>query len=210
MMKILVIGATGRRRTGKLVLEQGLRRGHAMAAFTRHPEQLVRIQGLHEVIQGDATNLETVRTAVQGQDAVIVAVGDSGIARTVVAAMQTKRLQLLVMISSRTVAMTRPRLLVMLLWLLFHESYADLARAEGMLEVSDLDWSITRIGMLTDKPFIGQVHTDFEANAIDGTMTLTRADCAMTLLDMIENPQMIGKAFGVGGSKPAKKGKRVS
>jgi hypothetical protein len=73
-----------------------------------------------------------------------------------------------------------------------------------MLEVSGLDWSIARIGMLTGKPFTGQVHTDFAANATGGTMTLTRADCAMALLDIVENPQLSGKALGVGGLKLAK------
>jgi putative NADH-flavin reductase len=203
-MNILVIGATGR--TGKHVLEQGLRRGHAMTAFTRHPEQLAGMQGLRGVIQGDATNLDAVRNAVRGQDAVIVAVGDSGIARTVVAAMQAEGVRRLVMTSGRGVVMTRPRLLVMLNWLLFHKSQADLARAEGMLEGSGLDWSIVRLGILTNKPFTGQVHTDFEANATGGTMTVARADVAMTLLDVVENPQMIGKALGVGGVKAAKKG----
>jgi putative NADH-flavin reductase len=201
-MNILVIGATGR--TGKHVLEQGRQRGHAMTAFTRHPEQLAGMPGLRAVVRGDATDLGAVRQAAREQDAVIVAVGSSSIARTVVAAMQAESVRRLVMISRRTVVMTRPRLLVTLIWLLYHQSYADLARAEGMLEVSGLDWSIARIGMLTDKLFTGQVHTDFAANATGGTMTLTRADCAMALLDIVENPQLSGKALGVGGLKLAK------
>lgn len=205
-MNILVIGATGR--TGKQVLEQGLRRGHAMTAFTRHPEQLAGMQGLRGIVQGDALNLEVVRKAVRSQDAVIVAVGSSGIARTVVTALQAEGVQRLVMISSRSVVMTRPRLLVMVMWLLYHESYADLARAEGMLEGSRLDWSIVRPMMLTDKPLTRQVRTDFEVNAMGGEMTLTRADLAMTLLDVVENPQMSGKALGVAGLKSAQKGKR--
>ena len=207
-MNILVIGATGR--TGKHVLEQGLQRGHAMTAFTRHPEQLAEMQGLRGVVQGDALDLAAVRKAVRGQDAVIVAVGDSGITRTMVTAMQAEGVRRVVITTGRGVTMTRPRLLVMLTWLLFHESQADLTRAEGMLQGSGLDWSIVRLGMLTNKPFTGQVHTDFEANATGGTMTVARADCAMTLLDVIENPQMSRKALGVGGLKSAKKGSQIS
>ena len=37
--------------------------------------------------------------------------------------------------------------------------------------------------------------------------TLTRADYAMTLLDVAENAHMFGKALGVGGPKPAKRSK---
>jgi NAD(P)H-binding len=77
---------------------------------------------------------------------------------------------------------TRPWLPVTLAWLIFHEAYADLARAEGMLEASELNWSIVRATMLTEKPFTGQVHIDFELNATGGDWTLTRADYAMTLL----------------------------
>ncbi|HYT87204.1 MAG TPA: hypothetical protein VEL76_00660 [Gemmataceae bacterium] len=36
--------------------------------------------------------------------------------------------------------------------------------------------------------------------------TLTRADYAMTLLDVAETPHMIGRALGVGGAKPHAKG----
>lgn len=66
-MKLLVIGSTGR--TGKHVLEQGLRRGHQITAFTRRPQELAGMQGIKEVICGDALNLDDVRRAVHGQDA---------------------------------------------------------------------------------------------------------------------------------------------
>jgi hypothetical protein len=60
--------------------------------------------------------------------------------------------------------------------------------------------------MLTNRPFTGQIHIDFEPNATGGDWTLTRADYAMTLLDVAENPQMIGRALGVCGTKPHAKG----
>lgn len=34
---------------------------------------------------------------------------------------------------------------------------------------------------------------------------LSRADYAMTLLDVAEDPRMIRKAVGIGGAKPARK-----
>jgi putative NADH-flavin reductase len=198
-MKLLVIGSTGR--TGKHVVEQGLQRGHAITAFARRPEALAGCQGLSGIIQGDALNLADVRAAVQGQDGVISAVGSSGIARNLIIAMQEAGVRRLVMTSSRSVVATRPRIWVALAWLIFREAYVDLARAEGMIQMSGLDWSIVRAAMLTDKPFTGQVHIDFEPNATGGDWTLTRADYAMTLLDVVENSRMIGKALGVGGAK---------
>lgn len=198
-MKLLVIGSTGR--TGRHVLDQGLRRGHEITAFSRRPQELAGFEGLKQVIHGDALNLDDVRKAVAGQDAVISAVGSSGIARNLIIAMREAGVPRLVMTSSRSVVATRPRLPVTLAWLVFREAYADLARAEGMIEMSGLDWTIVRATMLTDKPFTGQVHIDFEANATGGDWSLTRADYAMTLLDVVENPQMVGKALGVCGAK---------
>jgi putative NADH-flavin reductase len=198
-MNLLVIGSTGR--TGRHVLEQGIRRGHSITAFARRPQELAELQGLHNIIQGDALHLEDVRSAVRGQDAVISAVGSSGIARNLITAMHEMDVRRLVMTSSRSVVATRPRLPVTLAWMIFHNAYADLARAEGMLEVSGLDWSIVRATMLNDKRFTGQIHLDFEANATGGEWTLSRADYAMALLDVLENPEMIQIAVGVGGAK---------
>jgi putative NADH-flavin reductase len=187
-MKILVIGSTGR--TGRHVLAQGVERGHEITAFARRPELLA-----------GSTGLAAVRAAVRGQDAVIAAVGGSQIARTLIDAMRESGVRRLVMTSSRSVPATRPRLPVTLAWLFFRAAYADLARAEGMLQVSGLDWSIARGTMLTGKPGAGRVHIDFEANATGGAMQLSRADYAMALLDTAEDPSLIGKALGICGPK---------
>jgi putative NADH-flavin reductase len=203
-MRILVIGATGR--TGLHVLEQGLRRGHAITAFTRHPETLKAVQGLKTIVHGDAFNLDDVRKALQEQDAVISAIGGSDIAFNLIKAMPEAGVRRLVMTSSRSVVATRPQLAVTLAWLFLREFYADHARAEGMLQVSGLDWTIVRATMLTNRPMTGHVHIDFERNVTAGAaLTLTRADYAMTLLDVIENAQMIGKALGVCGAKQTTK-----
>ncbi|MEU4577848.1 NAD(P)H-binding protein [Nonomuraea sp. NPDC023979] len=198
-MKIMVIGATGR--TGKHVLAQGVRRGHEITAFARRPELLTGTAELAGVHQGDAHDLDAVRRAVQGQDAVIAAVGGSRIAATLITAMREHGVRRVVMTSSRSVPATRPRLAVTLAWLIFREAYADLARAEGMLQVSGLDWSIARATMLNDKPPAGRVHVDFEANATGGAAQLSRADYAMALLDTAEDPALIGRALGICGPR---------
>ena len=202
-MKLLVIGSTGR--TGKHVIEQGLRRGHTITAFTRRPHELAGVAGLKRVVHGDALRIENVRAAVEGQDAVISAVGSSGIAYNLIVAMRESGVRRVVMTSSRSVVATSPWLPVTLAWMVFRAAYADLARAEGMLQVSGLDWSIVRATMLTDRPFTGQVHIDFEANATGGDWSLARADYAMTLLDVAEDSRMIEKTPGVCGAKPLKK-----
>ncbi|QFG20996.1 NAD(P)-dependent oxidoreductase [Actinomadura sp. WMMB 499] len=196
-MRILVIGSTGR--TGRHVLSRGVERGHEITAFARRPELLPEDAALAGVHRGDAHDLDAVRDAVRGQDAVVAAVGGSRIASTLITAMREHGVRRVVMTSSRSVPATRPRPVVALAWLFLREVYADLARAEGMLQVSGLDWSIARGTRLTDKPPAGRVHIDFEANATGGAMHLSRADYATALLDIAEDPAMIGRAAGICG-----------
>lgn len=186
-MRILLIGATGR--TGRHVLAQGIERGHEITPYSR--KQTV-VDG-HKAV----TNLAE---AVGGQDAVICAIGASDLARRLIPLMRDAGVGRLVMTSSRSVPATRPRLPVALAWMVFRSAYVDLARAEGMLEMSGLDWTVARGTMLTDKPGVGRVHIDFAANATGGKTTLPRADYAMALLDAAENPELIGKAMGVCGN----------
>ncbi|MEO3796470.1 NAD(P)H-binding protein [Nonomuraea sp. B10E15] len=198
-MKLLVIGATGR--TGMHVLEQGVARGHEVTAFTRKPELLDGRGDLLAVVRGDATDPSSVRGAMAGQDAVVAAVGGSGIARTLIATMREAGVRRVVMTSSRSVPATRPRLAVGMAWMIFRKAYADLARAEGMLEISGLDWTVVRATRLVDKPGKGRAHIDFEADATGGEAMLSRADYAMVLLDAAEDDTMIGKMPGVCGAR---------
>ena len=66
-MKILLLGATGR--TGKLVIEEAIRRGHIISAVARDPEKL---KNYHiDITQGSPYDFETVEKALSGCEAVI-------------------------------------------------------------------------------------------------------------------------------------------
>jgi uncharacterized protein YbjT (DUF2867 family) len=66
-MKILLLGATGR--TGKLVIEEAIRRGHQISAIGRDPEKLKDYQ--IDITQGTPYDFETVENALSGCEAVI-------------------------------------------------------------------------------------------------------------------------------------------
>ncbi len=198
-MRILVIGAAGR--TGQLVVQQAISRGHIIAALARRPERLGPLEAPHIATAGDATEPDLLHQVVRDQDAVICAVGSSPILRALIPAMTDARVSRLVMTSSRSIFATKPKLLLDLVWWRFRKLYADLTRAEGMLEASALDWSIVRATMLRDGPHTGVVHTDFQINATGGDWKLNRADYAMELLDVTEDPAMARRAVGVGGVK---------
>jgi hypothetical protein len=85
-------------------------------------------------------------------DAIIAAIGSSGITRNLITALRDLGKGRVVMTSIRSVVATQPRLPVTLAWLIFHPAYSDLARAEGMLEASGLDWSVVRATILKPMP----------------------------------------------------------
>lgn len=74
-MNILLFGATGH--LGSRILEQALEGGHSITAFVRDPTKLGNAPHL-KIIQGDARDAETVAKAMPDHEAVISALGPSG------------------------------------------------------------------------------------------------------------------------------------
>lgn len=66
-MKILLLGSTGR--TGKLVIEEAIRKGHKISAIARDPEKLKDYQ--IDITQGTPYDFDTVEKALAGCEAVI-------------------------------------------------------------------------------------------------------------------------------------------
>lgn len=72
-VKVLILGATGG--TGRALVEQAVAQGHIVTAFARDP---AKVRTSHEnlrVRQGDILNYDSVEMAINGQDAVLSALG---------------------------------------------------------------------------------------------------------------------------------------
>ena len=67
-MNLLVFGATGK--TGRLVVERALAKGHTVTALVRDPIKLTH-PGVR-VFPGNATNPSDVRAAMRGRDSLLV------------------------------------------------------------------------------------------------------------------------------------------
>jgi putative NADH-flavin reductase len=70
---VLVFGATGR--TGRALVEQALAQGHIVTAFARDPRKIRTMHKNLRVMQGDVLNHDAVGEAINGQDAVLSALG---------------------------------------------------------------------------------------------------------------------------------------
>jgi putative NADH-flavin reductase len=160
-MNIAVFGANGP--TGRLLTAQALREGHAVSAFTRHPDTFPLRHEHLRVVRGDVFDPASVEEAVAGQDAILSVLGvpysrkpisvfSEGIAH-VIEAMRRHGVRRLVCVSSSAVD---PRLeppggflFKKLLQPLFvgvvgKTLYADQGRMEALVMSSDLDWTVVR------------------------------------------------------------------
>lgn len=72
-MKVLIFGATGG--TGRALAAQALEQGHVVTAFARDPAKVRASQQNLTVARGNMLDSKSVEAAVQGQDAVLSALG---------------------------------------------------------------------------------------------------------------------------------------
>ncbi|TLZ58712.1 MAG: hypothetical protein E6K12_02135 [Methanobacteriota archaeon] len=208
-VNIVVIGSTGR--TGRLVIEEGIRRQHAMTAFTRRPDGLADVVGLRMVVHGDGRNLEDIRRAVRGQDAVISIVAPAGrgpttvisdVARAELSAMREAGVRRIVTVSVSAIEGRRPWILINLVRWLLRKPYADFARMERLVASSGLDWTIVRPPYLSNGRTTGRVRSQVGGKELaHGPYHISRGDLAATLLDLAEDSQHLGQVLLVSEAK---------
>ena len=202
---IAVIGSTGR--TGRLVLDEGIRRGHSMTAFTRRPDALLGLRGLRSVITGDGRSLEDMRRAVRGQDAIISTVVSEGrgpttvmsdVTRAELDAMREAGVRRLVSVSVSAIEGRRPWILINMVRWILRKPYADFARMERLITSSSVDWTIVRPPYLTNGPKTGRVRTQAgRKDLAHGPYHISRADFAATLLDLAEDSRHVREVLSV-------------
>lgn len=205
-MNLLLIGATSR--TGRHVLDEGRARGHRMTAFCRTPSKLPGEHADLDVFVGDATRTDDLVPALADQEAAILIVSapDRG-AHTVFSdatlallrAMEQVGPRRVVLASSRSVVASRPTLVMTFLWLWLRNPYRDLARAEGMLQASGVDWRIGRAVRLRDGRGTGRAHMDQDVEPTEGDWNIDRIDYGRALLELATDPKRAG-AWGISGA----------
>ena len=207
-MRILVLGASGG--TGREVVTQALGHGHDVTAFVRDPSRFAQAHERLRIVVGDATDAAALGPAVEGQDAVVVALGShaerpvhvySDAVANVVRSMTARGVDRLVALSAAGAgARTDPALpfslRAQLVLPAMREVYDDLERMEGDIMLSDLTWTIVRPAGLTDGPQVGHYRV-VEGAAVPKGSRVSRADVAALLLKCAESELYARKAVAV-------------
>lgn len=202
-MKITVFGSTGG--NGRLVLADGIRRGHEVTAFARDAGALAGVAGLAAVVEGDGRDRVAAEKAIAGQTAVIVTVSGrgeadvaTGIARTVTAAMESLGVSRLVAASAYGMVATRPYIAAGVVRRIFAKGFADQAAADRIIASSELDWTILRGTRLTAKPANGPARRSTELFT-SGPYSLARSAFAAALVDLTQDRTAVRQIVNITG-----------
>lgn len=220
-VKLTIVAATGG--IGRHLVDQALAAGHDVTAVVRNPASLPPGP---RVVTADlaAARPADLEPAVAGADAVLSGLGPrtprrpeaitSRGTRAVVEAMAATGARRLVVVSAAPVGPIpsphRPHppkhdpgdgflmrhLGARFATAMFREHYQDLALAEEIVRESGLDWTVVRPPRLTDKPFTGHYRTAYGRN-VRGGVTVSRADVAHHMLDVIDRPEAVHQTTGI-------------
>jgi uncharacterized protein YbjT (DUF2867 family) len=203
-MKVLVFGATGK--TGALVVERALERGHEVTVLVRDASKFKR-QGVR-VVTGNSMNASDVLAAVRGQDAVIDTIGgttpykstqlESTTVRNIIAAMRAEKASRLIVISMMGLGDSRQQAPFWYKYLLMttflRGSSKDKAAMEAEVEASGLKYVIARPPILADDPAKGNT---IELSLEKIGHKITRADLAAFLVDQLTDDKNLGRTITV-------------
>ena len=204
-MKLVIFGATGR--TGLPLVEQALAAGHDVTVFVRNPAKLTLKHPRLRVVQGDINNLPQIEAVINGQDAVLSALGPVGkeknavmavSGRNIVAAMQKHGVKRLITVTGAGVSAPEdePKLFNKVMSFLLKTTAGDvLADSQAHVDAiraSDLDWTVARVPVLADGPKTGKVRVGWVGKGTGAR--IVRGDVADFMLKQLADPTYVRKA----------------
>jgi putative NADH-flavin reductase len=214
-MKLTIFGATGG--TGCQIVRQAAHAGHEVTAVVRDATRLPPdLRDLTAVVEANSMDDTAVKAAVAGRDAVISAIGTrdlkhptsvcadtAGFLTTAIRSGSHSEPRL-VLASNSAMApgpgddpLTRFLVKPVVLAPLLRHMIEDMRRAEQIVRVSGISWTIVRAGRLTDRQSRGGYRRGVDRNVLGG-FQITRADFATALLDAATDPACAGHVISVG------------
>lgn len=206
-MKVIIFGATGN--VGQHLVHQGLALGHTITAFTRDKAKLNNVGHKNlKICEGDVLDDKAVEDAIDGQDAVICALGAGrkGNIRSegtfhIIQAMKKTGVKRLIVQSTLGAGDSRGNLDFFWKYLMFgfllKDAYQDHQAQEKYVMESGLDWTIVRPGAFTDGDATGQFKHGFSADDRSIKLKISKADIAMFVLSQLKTDQYLHRTPGL-------------
>jgi putative NADH-flavin reductase len=212
MSHFFLLGGSGR--TGGHIIDYALSKGHTLTALVRDPTKLTPRAGL-TVVQGTPINRSDVDGAIDGADAVIVALNSTrrsdtpwakpvspprlmadSVANTI-AAMTARGIRRIVVLSAFGVGDSLSRAALPLRWMFTHTNlkytYADHNLLDTEIRNTDTDWTLLRPAALNNKPSAGKIAVT-DIHGAKPSFAISRAAVAHFAVDVIDADAHIREA----------------
>jgi putative NADH-flavin reductase len=200
-IKILIIGAAGG--VGRHCVELALAKGHHVTAVLRDPGKLQLNHNNLKTVRGDVTEPTSFAEHLQGVDAAISTIGQSGGlfsdkpttlysrgAVNLLREAEKAQVPRAIFISAAGLEINPKNPFYIRLFLkyviqkLLKHAYTDLHFMENFIKMSALNWTIVRPPQLTDNPMTGNYRSAING-FLDKSMKISRADVAHYIINHI-------------------------
>ncbi|MFG1496110.1 SDR family oxidoreductase [Saccharospirillum sp. HFRX-1] len=203
-MKVLIIGATGG--TGRAVVSAAKAAGHEVTALVRSAEKAVDLP-IDHLLEGSVLDPAALARAMQGIEAVISVLGTklspirevrllSQATELMVQQMQQAGVRRFICVTGMGAGDSRGHggalFDGLLLPLLLCKIYQDKNRQEAVIKSSDLDWTIVRPSVLSDRPGRQSYRALTDLSAFHGG-SIARADVAHFLVQQLSSDDWLRK-----------------
>jgi putative NADH-flavin reductase len=204
-MHILILGATGR--TGRLLVNEALKRGHTVNVLVGHKGSLGANVDLLNVYEGTPLNIFTLAESMAGCDAVLSTLNISRLSdnpwsklrtskdflsasmRKILEASRKENVKRIIVTTAWGVSETKHDIPFWFRWLIDHSNirypYLDHELQEEMLKSSDANWTIVRPAGLTDSEKEKEVQVTLN-NTPKPSLMISRRNVALFMLDVLE------------------------
>lgn len=212
-MKVALFGATGK--TGKDLIDRGLECGMEITVFARQQSSFQHANV--RVVRGNLTDLERIKDAVRGSDAVLSALGPTSLrhpkgtpiaeaTKTIIAAMKQENVSRLIAISTGTAPDPSDKsdlkivLPARLIRILMPNAYQDIVNTAAAIRSSGLAWTLVRVGFLTNGPTSEHLNVGLYGRTKHSTV-VSRSDVANFMFSQILRTEYVTKAPGISCAK---------
>ncbi len=206
-MNITIFGGTGV--TGLLLVDKALKSGHKVTVFARTPSK-ISIQHNHlKIVKGELTESDKIENAVKGAHAVISVLGPTQKTKGLIIADGTKNIveamkknDVKRVIATATASFKDPKdkfqfgfaFGVFMVKTLIKDGYNNIVLTGKYISESDLDWTIVRLPMLSNKPANGKIQQGYTGDGKVNLFSLSRVDLADFLLLQVDDRKWLYKS----------------
>ena len=203
---IVIFGATGQ--TGKVLVTQALALGYKVRVLARNPDKAQLLPKEVEVHIGDGMDAAAVEKALEGQDAVLCAVGGQSlkdattrttVTQIIVSEMQKRSISRIIVCSVVGIGASSAHLgwfSRMITGFFLKNAMADHHAQEEVIKNSGLDYVIFRPPQLINAPKTERYSIAEEQEVFRATK-IARSDVAHAMLNALEHEKWLGKHLSI-------------